>query len=71
MATSMKTPRNSIRIFTVDGIKRADLILPNGGIVGLKVNGKMARQRDGYYDADTGDLIRLDPNPFVKPGMMR
>lgn len=64
-----KIPRNAIRIFTVDGVKRADLILPNGGIVGLKVNGKMSREKDGYYDADTGKLIRLDPNPFTKPGI--
>lgn len=62
-----KTPTNAIRIFTVDGVKRADLILPNGGIVGLKVNDKMRRERDGYYDARTGELIRLDPNPFVRP----
>lgn len=58
-------PKNAIRIFTVDGVKRADLILPNGGIVSLNVNDKMRRESDGYYDANTGALIRLDPNPFV------
>lgn len=60
-----KIPKNAIRIFTVDGVKRADLILPNGSVVGLNVNDRLRREPDGYYDAKTGALIRLDPNPFV------
>lgn len=64
----MKIPKNAIRIFTVDGVKRADLITANGGIASLKMNSKMAHEKDGYYDAITGELIRLDPNPFVRRG---
>lgn len=60
-------PRNSIRIFTTpDGVKRADLILANGSVVALKPNDKMKRERDGYYDAITGDLIKLDAAPLAR-----
>jgi hypothetical protein len=59
-------PRNSIRIFTVDGVKRADLILPNGSHVALKPNAKMRAEKDGYYDAVTGALIKLDAAPIAQ-----